>query len=90
MSLHESLVGKWEKPGGGGTMEFFADGALTMIGESEQMAGRWNVIAADRVKLHASAFGIESITTLDAIAIKGDEMAATCEGERLQLIRAKE
>ena len=87
-SLHEGLVGKWGPPGKAGNIEFFDDGTFTSIADSERSAGRWNVIAADRVKLSASAFGIESISTLDAIVIDGDALTATLEGSSVQLIRA--
>ena len=78
---------KWKRPSG--IIEFFSDGSFTMNSESKQIAGRWNAVTQDRIKLTISVFGIESIRTLNDVVLAVDKLNYTIEENTVEFSRAK-
>lgn len=86
--LERKIVGKWGIEGEAEpTLEFLPDRTALMKGPSAKIAGKWEAISGDSVKIVSTILGAESVLTYDEISFSGEAMSVTLVGNASTLVR---
>ena len=83
----EAIVGKWEEEGQ--FIEFFQDSTCLMNNGKQRLSGRWTKVGDDRIKVETTMLGTTSTIVFEDIAISGDKMTFTLNGDKLTLNRKR-